>query len=163
MSETNYNETVIIPFLQKKAQDLLNANMILEAHLLVEQSKYKNLENKLKDVENAFNLKFSDMEEAKKQLQQTLNHVTQTKNNEIGNQTHMVVQLQNKIEELRKTTEEQANTISINRNSIREQQTIIEDLKVQLNAANIKNRTSIIRKKKLKNVELEDVLDGDSY
>ena len=77
MSEPNYNETIIIPFLQKKTQELLNTNMILEAHLLVEQSKYKTLEDKLKDTENTFNIKFSDAEESKRLLQQTLNQVTQ--------------------------------------------------------------------------------------
>jgi chromosome segregation ATPase len=163
MSEPNYNETVIIPFLQKKTQDLLNTNMILEAHLLVEQSKYKTLEDKLKDVENTFNLKFSDVEESKRQLQQSLNQVTQNKNNEVGQQTQLVVQLQNKVEELRKTCEEQANTISINRNSIREQQAIIEDLKTQLNTANDKIEASAPKKKKSKIKESEDILDGDSY
>jgi hypothetical protein len=163
MSEPNYNETVIIPFLQKKTQDLLNANTILEAHLLVEQSKYKVLEDKLKDVENTFNLKFSDVEESKKQLQQTLNQVTQNKNNEVGQQTQLVVQLQNKVEELRKICEDQANTISINRQSIREQQVIIEDLKTQLNNANDKIQLSTPKKKKSKIKESEDILDGDSY
>ena len=163
MSEVNYNETVIIPFLQKKTQDLLNANMVLEAHVLVEQAKYKVLEDKLKDVENTFNIKFSDVEESKKQLQQILNEVTQNKNNEVGQQTQLVVQLQNKVEELSKICQEQANTISINRNSIREQQVIIEDLKTELNTANDKIQASTSKKKKSKIKESEDILDGDSY
>jgi hypothetical protein len=163
MSEPNYNETVIIPFLQKKTQDLLSTNMIFEAHLLVEQSKYKTLEDKLKDAENTFNIKFSNSEESNRQLQQTLNQVTQNKNNEVGQQTQLVVQLQNTIEQLRKTCEEQANTISINRNSIREQQVIIEDLKTQLNTANDKIQASTPKKKKSNIKESEDILDGDSY
>jgi hypothetical protein len=120
--------------------------MILEAHLLVEQSRYKTLEDKLKDTENTFNIKFSDAEESKRLLQQTLNQVTQNKNNEVGQHTQLVVQLQNTIEQLRKTCEEQANTISINRNSIREQQVIIEDLKTQLNTANNKIEASVPKK-----------------
>ena len=39
MSETNYNETIIIPFLQKKCQDLSNTNLVFEANLSVEQAK----------------------------------------------------------------------------------------------------------------------------
>jgi hypothetical protein len=39
MNEPNYNETVVIPLLQKKFQDLTNANLILEANLLVEKEK----------------------------------------------------------------------------------------------------------------------------
>ena len=39
MNEPNYNETVVIPLLQKKFQDLTNTNLILEANLLVEKEK----------------------------------------------------------------------------------------------------------------------------
>lgn len=39
MNEPNYNETIVIPLLQKKYQDLMNANLILEANLLVEKEK----------------------------------------------------------------------------------------------------------------------------
>ena len=39
MNEPNYNETVVIPLLQKKFQELTNANLVLEANLLVEKEK----------------------------------------------------------------------------------------------------------------------------
>ena len=39
MKEVNYNESVIIPLLQRKYQELMNSNLVLEANLLVEQAK----------------------------------------------------------------------------------------------------------------------------
>lgn len=163
MSEPNYNESVIIPFLQRKAQELMSSNMILEAHLLVEQSKVKVVEDRLKNSENEFNLKFSNLETEKQELHKTLNQLTQSKNNEVGQQAHLVNQLQNKVEELTKLSSEQGNTISINRNSIREQQVIIEDLKIQLNNLNTElqqARSKPLNKKKKKE---EEMLDGESY
>jgi len=45
MEDVNYNDTVIVPFLEKKCKDLLSHNLVLEAKLLVEQTKVKNYEN----------------------------------------------------------------------------------------------------------------------
>lgn len=45
MEEVNYNETVVVPFLEKKCKDLLSLNLVLEAKLLIEQTKLKNFEN----------------------------------------------------------------------------------------------------------------------
>lgn len=44
MDEVNYNDKVILPFLEKKCKDLLSMNMVLEAKLLVETQKYKDFE-----------------------------------------------------------------------------------------------------------------------
>ena len=43
MNDMNYAETIIIPALQKRAQELLNNNLVLEISLLVEQEKNKNI------------------------------------------------------------------------------------------------------------------------
>ena len=163
MSEPNYNESVIIPYLQRKAQELMTTNMILEAHLLVEQSKVKVVEDRLKNSENEFNLKFSNLETEKQELHKTLNQLTQSKNNEVGQQAHLVNQLQNKVEELTKLSSEQANIISINRNSIREQQVIIEDLKIQLNNLNTELQQASSKPLNKKKKKEEDILDGESY
>lgn len=47
MSEVNYSETVVIPVLQKKYQDLVNSNLVLEVSLLVEQTKNRDLQTKI--------------------------------------------------------------------------------------------------------------------
>jgi len=50
MNEVNYNETVILPYLQRKYQEAANSNLILEATLLVEQAKNKDLSIKLQQM-----------------------------------------------------------------------------------------------------------------
>jgi uncharacterized protein YlxW (UPF0749 family) len=47
MSEVNYNETVVIPVLQKKYQELMNSNLVLEVNLMVEQTKNRDLQTKI--------------------------------------------------------------------------------------------------------------------
>jgi hypothetical protein len=47
MSEPNYNETVVVPLLQKKVQDMSNQLLFLEANMLVQQARCKWLEERL--------------------------------------------------------------------------------------------------------------------
>ena len=46
MSEPNYNESIVIPLLQNKFRDLTNANLVLEANLLIERAKNADLTEK---------------------------------------------------------------------------------------------------------------------
>jgi len=50
MNEPNYNETVVIPLLQKKFQELTNANLVLEANLLVEKEKNSYLHKQIDSI-----------------------------------------------------------------------------------------------------------------
>ena len=54
MKEINYNETVVIPLLQKKYQELINSNLILEVNLMVEREKNKKLSSELEEMQNKF-------------------------------------------------------------------------------------------------------------
>lgn len=47
MEEVNYNESVILPFLEKKSKDLLGVNLVLEARLLAEMEKSRVLQAKV--------------------------------------------------------------------------------------------------------------------
>lgn len=58
MSEPNYNETIVVPLLQKKWQDLTNQNLILEVNLLIEQAKVEKL---TKDLEKYDKKKKTDV------------------------------------------------------------------------------------------------------
>jgi hypothetical protein len=49
MAEVNYNETVILPFLERKCKELLAQNLVLEARLLAELEKSAALQ---KDIDN---------------------------------------------------------------------------------------------------------------
>lgn len=45
MQNINYQETIVIPALQKKIQELLNSNLVLDISLMIEQTKNKDLQN----------------------------------------------------------------------------------------------------------------------
>ena len=70
MENVNYNEKVVVPFLEKKCKDLLSVNLVLEAKLLVEQSKTKDFES----------IVASENEQLNK-LKNDLNHANETINN----------------------------------------------------------------------------------
>ena len=70
MENVNYNEKVVVPFLEKKCKDLLSVNLVLEAKLLVEQSKTKDFES----------IAASENEQLNK-LKNDLNHANETINN----------------------------------------------------------------------------------
>ena len=83
MDEVNYNDKVILPFLEKKCKDLLSMNMVMEAKLLVETQKYKDFEqfsnnytdeiDNLKDTIEQKNLEINT-------LQSQMSHVHSEKN-----------------------------------------------------------------------------------
>ena len=52
MSEPNYNETVVIPLLQRKFQELISQNLMLEANLLVERERNAWLSGQLQSMES---------------------------------------------------------------------------------------------------------------
>ena len=49
--EVNYNETVILPLLQRKLSELTHANLVYEATALVEQARNKDLQEKITALE----------------------------------------------------------------------------------------------------------------
>jgi hypothetical protein len=62
MDEVNYNETVILPFLEKKCKDLLSLNLVLEAKLLAEMERGKGLQGKVDLLQS----KIDSMKKSKK-------------------------------------------------------------------------------------------------
>jgi acyl-CoA-binding protein len=62
MQQVNYNESIIVPTLQRKLQELQNSNLILEISLLVEQAKIKDIQANhqvvVDDYENRLKLNF---------------------------------------------------------------------------------------------------------
>jgi len=53
MQEPNYLETVAVPVLQRKCQELFNSNMILETNLHVELTKNRHLTEEMAKVKAA--------------------------------------------------------------------------------------------------------------
>jgi len=53
MSEVNYSESVIIPTLQKRVQELQNSNLVLEVNLLVEQARHRDMAAQYSEAKNS--------------------------------------------------------------------------------------------------------------
>lgn len=51
MSEPNYNETVVIPLLQRKFRDLTDQTLMLEANLLVERERNARLSQQITELQ----------------------------------------------------------------------------------------------------------------
>ena len=71
MENVNYNEKVVVPFLEKKCKDLLSVNLVLEAKLLVEQSKTKDFESIAASENEQLNKLKNDLNHAN----ETINHI----------------------------------------------------------------------------------------
>jgi hypothetical protein len=56
IKEPNYNESVIIPLLQKKHTELTNANLVLEANLMVERAKNQFLSARLVEAQSKIDI-----------------------------------------------------------------------------------------------------------
>lgn len=48
--EINYNETVILPYFQRKYQELTNSNLSLEISYLMEKTKSEKLQEKVDEL-----------------------------------------------------------------------------------------------------------------
>lgn len=51
MAEVNYNETVVLPLFQRKYQELMSSNLVLEINLLVEQARNATLQDQVNKLE----------------------------------------------------------------------------------------------------------------
>jgi chromosome segregation ATPase len=72
MNSVNYQETIVIPTLQKKLQELQINNLFLEVSLLVEQAK-------VKDIDNYYKTQIGQIDSLKQELDQKHNRITELK------------------------------------------------------------------------------------
>lgn len=85
MNQVNYHESIVIPTLQKKIQELQNTNLVLEVALLVEQAKNKEyLLNNQKEIDDSkgreqsmalVKQKLNDCSDAKRLLEQSKTNI----------------------------------------------------------------------------------------
>ena len=133
MNEVNYNETVVIPFLQRKFQEAVNNNLIFEANLVVEQAKNKDIADKLTKT------------------QQTLVQ-------EVAAKDSVILDLNNKIQQYKETTitnESYEKRIHGLNTEIQRLNKLIEEKTKLLVEKN--------KEKKKKQEEPEISLDGETY
>ena len=72
MNSVNYHETIVIPTLQKKLQDLQTSHLFLEISLLVEQTK-------VKDIDAYYKTQFGDVSKLKEEISQKEQRITSLK------------------------------------------------------------------------------------
>ena len=96
MNSVNYQETIVIPTLQKKLQELQITNLFLEVSLLVEQAK-------VKDVDNYYKTQIAEIDSLKQELDQKHNRITELKtqinsiNSENSGKDAMIQKLENEL------------------------------------------------------------------
>ena len=70
--ETNYTDSIVVPTLLKKTQELLNSNVILDINLQIEQAKVKDLNDKIAKGSSTETQKILDLENQKKDIEASL-------------------------------------------------------------------------------------------
>ena len=71
--ETNYTDSIVVPTLLKKTQELLNSNVILDINLQIEQAKVKDLNDKIAKGSSTETQKILDLENQRKDIEASLN------------------------------------------------------------------------------------------
>lgn len=72
MNQVNYQESIVIPTLQKKLQELQTSNLVLEVSLLVEQAK-------IKDIDTFYKNQVGDVAKLKEEISNKDNRITSLK------------------------------------------------------------------------------------
>jgi TolA-binding protein len=70
--ETNYTDSIVVPSLLKKTQELLNSSVILDINLQIEQAKVKDLTEKLSNVSLSETKKVIDVENRARDMEASL-------------------------------------------------------------------------------------------
>lgn len=70
--ETNYTDSIVVPTLLKKTQELLNSNVILDINLQIEQAKVKDLNEKILKGSSTETQKILDLENQRKDIEASL-------------------------------------------------------------------------------------------
>lgn len=70
--ETNYTDSIVVPTLLKKTQELLNSNVILDINLQIEQAKVKDLNDKIAKGSSTETQKILDLENQRKDIEASL-------------------------------------------------------------------------------------------
>ena len=135
MDEVNYNDKVILPFLEKKCKDLLSVNMVLEAKLLVEQTKLKDFEQEFsKEAEEVDNLRV-----VIEQKDQQILNINQQKDQQILNinqqKDQQIAEIRNQMNLNNDEKNRTINTLNDEKNALFREK---NDLQGNLNSANEK-------------------------
>ena len=163
MENINYQETIVIPTLQRKLQELTNANLVFEISLLVEQTKNKDMQSFYTSRVNNRNVE--DELESKDKLVTNIKNDVKTLTDELASKDKLVTNIKNDV----KTLADELNAIKF---SLKRETSLKESVLGEYNI--LKNKYDSLveensqlqltqKKPKKKQEQLAEVLDGETY
>jgi chromosome segregation ATPase len=122
MENVNYNEKVLLPFLEKKCKDLLNLNFVLEAKLLVEQNKVKDFESHIQNESDQVQRLSNDLQHANT----TINQI-QSERNRIESERNELLNKCIREESLKNNAISEYNSLNTKYNELLEKTKLLEE------------------------------------
>jgi len=122
MENVNYNEKVLLPFLEKKCKDLLNLNFVLEAKLLVEQNKVKDFESHIQNENDQVQRLSNDLQHANT----TINQI-QSERNRIESERNELLNKCIREESLKNNAISEYNSLNAKYNELLEKTKLLEE------------------------------------
>jgi len=148
MENINYQETIVIPTLQRKLQELTNANLVFEISLLVEQTKNKDMQSFYTSRVNNRNVE--DELASKDRLVTNIKNDVKTLTDELASKDRLVTNIKNDVKTL-------TNELNMIKSSLKQEislkESIIEEYKQYCN----KNTEDSMIKEKLVNINNDEI------
>jgi len=173
MNNVNYNETIVIPALQKKIQELQNTNLVLELSLLIEQNKSKDIQSTYSKMASEAGSATQDIEEKGKKiifLKQELQNVTTERDkykNDYVREVSVKESVMNEYNQLKAKVQDKDNALSDYNNlkaKIDELQSVINTLRSENETLKTAQQNTAPKRTRKKQEVLEEVmLDGETY
>jgi len=148
MENINYQETIVIPTLQRKLQELTNANLVFEISLLVEQTKNKDMQSFYTSRVNNRNVE--DELASKDRLVTNIKNDVKTLTDELASKDRLVTNIKNDVKTL-------TNELNMIKSSLKQEislkESIIEEYKQYCN----KNTEDSMIKEKLVSINTDEI------
>jgi len=148
MENINYQETIVIPTLQRKLQELTNANLVFEISLLVEQTKNKDMQSFYTSRVNNRNVE--DELASKDRLVTNIKNDVKTLTDELASKDRLVTNIKNDVKTL-------TNELNMIKSSLKQEislkESIIEEYKQYCN----KNTEDSMIKEKLVSINNDEI------
>jgi len=139
MENVNYNEKVLLPFLEKKCKDLLNLNFVLEAKLLVEQNKVKDFESHIQNENDQVQRLSNDLQHANT----TINQI-QSERNKFESERNELLNKCIREESLKNNAISEYNSLNAKYNELLEKTKLLEEESKKKSVKKVTNTAAMI-------------------
>jgi chromosome segregation ATPase len=139
MENVNYNEKVLLPFLEKKCKDLLNLNFVLEAKLLIEQNKVKDFESHIQNESDQIQRLSNDLQHANT----TINQI-QSERNKFESERNELLNKCIREESLKNNAISEYNSLNAKYNELLEKTKLLEEESTKKSVKKVTNTPVMI-------------------